>query len=412
MSERAVVVTGIGLLSPLGDELGAVHEALLGGQSGIGPIELFDSSLLTTQVGGEIRPFEPERYLGDRNLRPLDRTSRLLISAATRALEHSGWSPEARGGRELSLVVGTTYCSMHTIAEFDRRGLKLGPNYVSPFDFANSVINAAAGQAAIWHGFSGVNSTLGGGETSGLQAIAYAADLIRTGQTDVVLAGGVEELCFESALAYSRAGRLAGLGGVSIPFDRRRTGFVPAEGAGLLVLEAAEVAAARGATVLARIAGSGAAFAPDRSEDLAGALARAIDAAFADRGALRADLCCVGSGASGARDLDRFEAAGIARGLESGSGNGLDLPVAAIKSRLGEALGASGVFQVMSLIASLADGRLPGVIGLEATDDGFPLGGVSAAVQQISVRPGALALATSVSADGPVMALLVGAPDA
>lgn len=412
MSERAVVVTGIGLLSPLGDELGAVHEALLGGQSGIGPIELFDPSLLSTKVGGEIRPFDPERYLGERNLRPLDRTSRLLISAVTRALEHADWSPEARGGRELSLVVGTTYCSMHTIAEFDRRGLKLGPNYVSPFDFANSVINAAAGQAAIWHGLTGVNSTLGGGETSGLQAIAYAADLIRTGQSDVVLAGGVEELCFESALAYSRAGRLGGLGGVSVPFDRRRTGFVPAEGAGVLVLEAAEVAASRGAKVLARIAGSGAAFAPDRSEDLAGALARAIAAAFAESGTSRADLCCVGSGASGARDLDRFEAAGIARGLENGSHGEEVVPVAAIKSMLGEALGASGVFQVMSLIASLADGRLPGVAGLEATDDGFPLGGVSAATQAIALRPGALALATSISADGPVMALLVGAPDA
>src|SRR6185295_18403364 len=255
MSGREVVVTGLGLLSPLGDSADAFHEALLVGEVGVKPIELFDSSLLTTRNGGEIRPFEPERYLGERNLRPLDRTSRLLISAATRALEDSGWTEGARNGTELSLAVGTTYCSMHTIGEFDRRGLKLGPNYVSPFDFANSVINAAAGQAAIWHKLTGVNS---------------------------VLAGGVEELCFESSIAYSRAGRLCGgeVGtdddGRPVPFDRGRDGFAPGEGAGLLVLEAAEAAEARGAKIYARIAGSGSAFAPRRNGDLSAALARAI----------------------------------------------------------------------------------------------------------------------------------------
>lgn len=414
MPRREVVVTGLGLLSPLGDEPGAVHEALLAGEIGVRPIELFDPSLLTTKNGGEIRPFEPERYLGERNLRPLDRTSRLLISAAGRALEHAGWTEEARDGRDFSLAVGTTYCSMHTIGEFDRRGLKLGPNYVSPFDFANSVINAAAGQAAIWHKLTGVNSTLAGGETSGLQAIAYGADLIRTGQADVVLAGGVEELCFESSIAYSRAGRLCGgeVGtegnGRPVPFDRARDGFAPGEGAGLLVLEAAEVAAARGAKIFARIAGSGAAFAPERNDDLRAALARSIAAAWGGNGNGRGPLLCVASGASGARHLDAWEAAGIARGLEAVGAAGI--PITAIKANLGEALGASGVFQAMSLIATLGDGRLPGIAGLGFPDEGFPLAGVSAALQAVAVVPGALALATAISADGPVMALLLAAP--
>jgi 3-oxoacyl-[acyl-carrier-protein] synthase II len=412
--KREVVVTGLGLLSPLGDSAGALHEALLAGEIGVKPIELFDTSLLTTRNGGEIRPFEPERYLGERNLRPLDRTSRLLISAATRALGDAGWTEGARNGRELSLAVGTTYCSLHTIGEFDRRGLKLGPNYVSPFDFANSVINAAAGQAAIWHKLTGVNSTLAGGETSGLQAIAYGADLIRTGQADVVLAGGVEELCFESSIAYSRAGRLCGgeVGteshGRPVPFDRARDGFALGEGAGLLVLEAAEVAAARGAKIYARIAGSGAAFAPQRNRDFAATLARAIRAAWTANGAGGGALLCVASGASGARDLDAWEAEGLASGLEAAGAAGV--PVTAIKANLGEALGASGAFQAMSLIATLADGRLPGIAGLDSTDEGFPLAGVSAATQTVAVAPGALALATAISADGPTIALLFAAP--
>ncbi|MEP7012796.1 MAG: beta-ketoacyl synthase N-terminal-like domain-containing protein [Acidobacteriota bacterium] len=414
MPPREVVVTGLGLLSPLGDTPEALHEALLAGEVGIKPIELFDPSLLTTKLGGEIRPFEPQRYLGERNLRPLDRTSRLLISAATRALEDAGWTEEARNGRELSLAVGTTYCSMHTIGEFDRRGLKLGPNYVSPFDFANSVINAAAGQTAIWHKLAGVNSTLAGGEASGLQAIAYGADLIRTGQADMVLAGGVEELCFESSIAYSRAGRLAGgevgseTNGRPVPFDRARDGFAPGEGAGLLVLEAAEVAEARGAKIHARIAGSGAAFAPDRNGDFAAALSRAIRAAWTSSGAEGGAFLCVSSGASGARELDAWEAEGIARGLEAAGVSGL--PVTAIKANLGEALGASGAFQAMSLIATLADGRIPGIAGLESTDPGFPLTGVSAASRAFATAPGTLALATAICADGPVMALLLAAP--
>src|SRR6185295_2478049 len=96
---------------------------------------------------------------------------------------------------------------------FDRRGLQLGPAHASPLDFANSVINAAAGQAAIWHNLRGVNSTLSAGEASGLQAIAYAADLIRGGRAEALLAGGAEELCFESFLGYYRAGRLCGSAG-------------------------------------------------------------------------------------------------------------------------------------------------------------------------------------------------------
>ncbi len=410
MASRDVVVTGLGVISPLGDDPAAFVAALLEGRSALKPIELFDPAVLSTRFGGEIRPFSPELYLGDRNLRPLDRTSRLLISAVSRALEDSGWTEEGRGDRELSLAVGTTYCSVHTISEFDRRGLKLGPNYVSPFDFANSVINAAAGQAAIWHKLTGVNSTLAGGEASGLQAIAYAADLIRSGQTDVVLAAGVEELCFESALGYSRAGRLCGDPGRPIPFDARHDGFAPAEGAGVLVLEAAEIAAERGAKVLARVVSSGAAFSPARpgtaeATDRGNALARAIATALSEGGAER--LVCVASGASGAVELDRREASGIACGLEMAGSR--PVPVSAIKSTTGEALGASGPFQAISLIATLGDGRLPGIAGLESVDDTVGLD-LSSAARTIEIEPGALGLATAFAAEGTAIAVALAAP--
>src|SRR5205085_7794233 len=141
-------------------------------------------------------------------LRPLDRTSRLVASAAQLALNDSGWSEALRNQHEVGLVLGTMFCSVRTISEFDRRAVEAGPAYASPLDFSNTVINAAAGQTAILHDLRGVNTTVSTGVTSGLQAIAYAADLIRGGRARALLAGGADELCFESFYGFERAGLL------------------------------------------------------------------------------------------------------------------------------------------------------------------------------------------------------------
>ncbi|MDX1385687.1 MAG: beta-ketoacyl synthase N-terminal-like domain-containing protein, partial [Thermoanaerobaculia bacterium] len=146
---RRVVVTGCGLLSPLGDTPAAVHAALCGGRDGISEVDLFDTAGLGCTVAGQIRDFDARSYLGSKNLRPLDRTGRLAAAAVGLSLADAGWSEQARGDREIGLVLGTMYGGVHTIAEFDRRAVEAGPNYARPMDFANSVINAAAGQAAI-----------------------------------------------------------------------------------------------------------------------------------------------------------------------------------------------------------------------------------------------------------------------
>lgn len=364
------MITGAGVISSLADSPEELHEALCAGRSGVKPLELFQTDGLGPQRAGEVRPFEPRRYLGDRNLRPVDRTAQLLLAAAQRALESGGWTPELRKRREVGLVLGTNFCSVRTIAEFDRRGLQLGPSYVSPFDFANSVINAAAGQTAIWHDLRGVNSTISAGEASGLMAIASAADLIRTGRADALLAGGAEELCFESFLGYHRAGRLSQ--GDPMPFDNRRDGFVLAEGAALLMLETAESAAERGARVLGEVQGSGSAF--DALSD-GSAVARAVRLALEDAGVRSEEIGCLSASANGSVEADRQEADGIADAL---GGRAADLPVTAVKALLGEAIGASGALQAVSLLYTLADGRLPGIAGLQSTEEDFPLAGVSA----------------------------------
>jgi 3-oxoacyl-[acyl-carrier-protein] synthase II len=401
---RRVVVTGAGAISPVGDSPAGFHSALREGRSGLKPVELFPLDGIGPCQAGEIRPFEPREHLGDRNLRPVDRTSRLLLVAAGQALEEAGWMEERRMVSEVGLVVGTTFCSVRTIAEFDRRGQKLGPSYASPMDFANSVINAAAGQAAIWFNLRGVNSTLSGGEASGLQAIAYAADLIRTGRAKALLAGGVEELCFESYLGFLRAGRLAsGEGERPVPFDARRNGFALAEGAGLLMLEEAESAARRGAPILAEVLGHGEVFAL-REDEAAAAVARAVRLALADAGTSPDEIDCLFASANGSVAGDRCEAAGVAAALGARAS---ELPVAAIKGVLGEALGASGGFQALAFLGALEDGTLPGIPGLEATDDGFPLGGVSPQSRRIEVRR---ALVNAVGSDGHCCAVVLSAP--
>jgi 3-oxoacyl-[acyl-carrier-protein] synthase II len=403
-ARRRVVVTGAGVLSPLGDSPAALHAALAGGRSALKPVELFPTDGLGPVRAGEIRPFEPRDYLGDRNLRPIDRTSRLLVSAAQRALDESGWTAELRAEREIGLVLGTTFCSVKTISEFDRRNLQLGPSYASPLDFANSVINAAAGQAAIWHGLRGLNSTLSAGEASGLLAIGYGAQQIRNGRASALLAGGAEELCYESFLGHQRAGRLGASG--SIPFDARRDGFALAEGAGLLVLEEREAARGRGARVLAEVLGHGSAFDPDGTEAGAvQALARAVRIALEDAGVGPEGIDVLSAAANGSVTGDRAEAAAIA---EVFGRRAADLPVTAVKSMLGEALGASGGFQAVALLGTLSDGTLPGILGLERTEEGFPLAGASAATRQIAVLR---ALLTALSTDGHACAVVLGAPE-
>lgn len=400
---RRVAVTGTGALAPVADSPAGLHAALCAGTSALKSIELFALDGLEPRLGGEIRPFEPRDYLGDRNLRPVDRTARLLLVATQKALEASGWSDERRVSQEVGLILGTMFCSVRTIAEFDRRAVQLGPSYASPLDFANSVINAAAGQAAIWHNLRGINTTIAGGEASSLLALAYATDLIRHGHSRALLAGGVEELCFESFLGHDRAGRL---GHRPIPFDARRDGFALAEGAAALMLEDAEEAASRGARLLAIVRGYGQTFDPAAGSDEAAAAAtveRAVRLALEDAEVDPNDLDLLVLAANGSVRGDRAEAQGVARALGR---RAAEVPVAVPKAQLGEALGASGAFQALTALGAFAEGVVPGVSGLEAVEDGFPLGGVSVETRQLDRRP-RLALLHAAGTDGQCCAVVV-----
>jgi len=359
--QRQVVVTGIGVLSPLGDSPAALHRALCegarGGTSHMAPIEGFAVEGLPMGRAVELRGFDPARYLGDGNFRPLDRTGLLAACAARLALDDAGWGGDAVAGGELALLVGTVFGSLRTIAEFDRRGLQAGPLYVKPFDFANSVINAAAGQTAIWHHLRGPNSTVSAGTASGVQAIALGADLVAEGRVEVALAGGAEELCWESFLAFSRAGMVANGDGTPRPFDAARGGFALGEGAAFLVLESAERARRRGARTYARLAGWGLGCdATHLTKPDAPGQARALRQALRLAGLQPRDVGYCNAHGTATRIGDVVERDALAEVW----GGDLDrLRVSSTKALHGHLLGAAGALEAVATVLALHRRALP-----------------------------------------------------
>jgi 3-oxoacyl-[acyl-carrier-protein] synthase II len=275
-------------------------------------------------------------------------------------------------------------------------------------DFSNTVINAAAGQTAIWHNLRGVNSTIAAGSVSGLQAIIYATELIRTGRADAILAGGADELCFESFYGFNRAELLCGSnhspGDYPIPFDKRRNGFALGEGAALLMLEDAESAAERGASILAEIRGQGSGFDPSRGTDARKSIetiARAIRLALDDAHVKTDEIDCLSMSANGSVRADRneAEAAALVFGARAGK-----IPVTAIKSMLGETLGASGATQTVSLVEALHDGTLPGINQLDSVEEDFPLAKASPEIHKLDLSTG---LINSIGFDGGCCSMVV-----
>jgi 3-oxoacyl-[acyl-carrier-protein] synthase II len=389
-----------------------LQAALCEGRSGIRPVGLFDTKGLGCPLGGEVKDFDAQKYLGRRNLRPLDRTSRLVASAAQLALDDSGWTAEMRAAEEVGLILGTMFCSVRTISEFDRRALEAGPAYASPMDFANTVINAAAGQTAILHDLRGVNTTVSTGVTSGLQAVAYAVDVIRAGRARALLAGGADELCFESFYGFDRAGLLCRSDGHdghhAIPFDARRNGFTPGEGAALVMLEEESSALARGARVLAEVSGTGCGYDSSRGRNErkgVESIAHAMRFALYEAMLHTYEIEALSASANGSPGGDRREARAVA---EVFGDHARTMPATAIKAMLGETLGASGAMQVVAAIETMRDGRLPGIPQLEQVEADCTLALAGPPRQNVDADN---VLVNSVGFDGHSCSILLARPE-
>jgi 3-oxoacyl-[acyl-carrier-protein] synthase II len=369
MSAR-VVVTGAGVISAIGAGLEEFERNLYAGCSGIGPSPLLGE----TAIAAEIRNFTPQPWLGNKGIRVLDRSARLLCVAAHMALSETGLQQQesGEGDPNLGLVCGTMFGSVHSITSFDWSGVTDGPNYVNPMEFPNTVINSPAGQAAIKHKLRGVNSTISAGLVSGLYAIHYAAEFLRFGRATALLAGGVEELCEESFFSFDKVGVISTSGRLR-PFAADRDGTVLGEGSALWMLETAESAEARGAKPLLEIAGFGAAHDAHNIQAYrlrAEGATTAMDQALSAAGIGPDQIGCVVAGASGSRAGDEMET----RALRNVFGSRLaQIPLCAPRAAFGEAIGAAGALSALTAGLALTKRSLAPTAGFISAESDLRL---------------------------------------
>jgi 3-oxoacyl-[acyl-carrier-protein] synthase II len=385
-----IVITGVGIVSPIGIGTPEFYEAIYAGRSGLGNSAMFGNGT----VAAEVRDFQPQRWLGTKGIRVLDRSARLLSVAAHLALKSSNTVIVTEvGDPDVGLVCGTMFGSLHSITSFDLSGLTDGPNYVNPMEFPNTVINSAAGHTAIRFGLRGVTATICAGLASGLHAIAYAENSLRMGRARMLLAGGYDELCEESFVGFRKTGVSSPTNALR-PFAPDRNGTVPGEACALCTLETGSNARRRSVTATSSIAGFGAshdAYRIDRFQLGADGAILALRQALQNAQIKPEDVACIIASASGSRIADEMEA----RALRSVFGSHLErIPACAPKAALGECMGAAGALGVALASFALTRQVLPPTMGFVCTEFGLRLS------QQPQPLEGECALITAFSCDG------------
>lgn len=371
-----VVVTGIGVTSPLGP-LPAFWRGLCDGRSGIAPVEAADPG--TSRLEARVRDWRPRDEIPAALLRRMDRCSQMLVSATRAAVGDAALELAGAVAESTGVVVGTAFGNLSESEDFLRGLFAKGPARANPLTFPNLVLNAPTGYIAIDLGIRGPNLTVVRGEASGEAALALAYDTIVSGQAEVLIAGGGDELAPVLRQIYCDLDLLSPAegGGAewSSPFDRNRNGFVVGEGAAMLVLERAAHAEARGARVYAELAGYAAeslrasphdwplpeqaAVADETARQLAAIGFSSARGRGSDGGATLVISC-----ANSTDRLDRVEAARIAALLAGGAGNAL---VTSIKGAVGE-FGAAGALAAAAGVLAIATGDLPRLGALIASD--------------------------------------------
>ncbi len=386
-----VAITGVGVLTPLGDSPGAVFAALMEGRSAVGE-------------GGaklaEIRDFEATKYANIRGMRMYNRTTRLAICAAKLALSDAKIEAASLPGEDLGVLMASTYGNMDVLLEYDRSLVEKGVQRTNGALMPLAIPSAPGAMVALAFGARAFSMTLGGTGSSFLDAIALGARWITDGRARACVVVSASSPSPEIVLAASRAGILSATEAPRV-FDRRASGTAFGEAGVAFVLELAESASSRGAEVRGHVRGYGAAFAPEPSR-FGGALERAIRGALRDADMTPAEIALVSAGASGLPAFDRAEAMGIHAALGAGAGEAPRVPVTAMKGALGETLDAGPGLQSLVALGSLDERRAPRIVGLTDPD----VEGLHYLTQE-EVVAGDSALVTSVSWSGACSALIL-----
>ncbi len=370
---RRVVITGLGLVTALGDTVDRFWSGLCEGRSGVANLDLFDTTHFKVHFGGQIHGWDGDARFGVKEARRLDRFAQFAMAAAVSAVSDSGIDFSAYPAENCGVIIGSGIGGLNEFETQHETMLTKGPSRISPFTIPKLMVNAGSGQVSIRWGLRGINSAVATACASSNNAIGDAFKHIQLGHADIMVTGGSEAAITRMGLGGFAAMRALSTRNddptrASRPFDRDRDGFVLAEGAGILIIEAEEIARARGARIYAELLGYG------MSAD--GTHITAPDEH--GRGAQRAMELCLADARCPADSVDYINMHGTSTGLgdlaetkaiKSVFGpNARKMMVSSTKSQLGHLLGASGGVELIASALAIRDGVLPPTINLENPD--------------------------------------------
>jgi 3-oxoacyl-[acyl-carrier-protein] synthase II len=372
MTDR-VVVTGIGLVTPIGSDRKSTWASLLEGQSGIDYISLFDAEGFTSRIAAEVDGFDAAALLGRKEAKRLDRFAQFACVAALEALDDAGIDMATEDADRVGVLIGSGVGGIIAITEQHNILNQKGPKRVSPFLIPMMLGDMASGQVSMMTGAKGPNFSTVSACATGADSIGEALEMIRRGRADVVIAGGTEAaICeigvagFNSCMALST--RNDDPQAASRPFDSGRDGFVLGEGAGVVILESVEHAEKRGATVLAELAGYGASsdshHVTQPHPEGEGA-ARAMKWALGDAGLQPEDVVYINAHGTSTPMNDKFETIAMKRMFGDHAYN---LAISSTKSMTGHLLGAAGGIEAAFSVLAVNEGAIPPTINLEDPD--------------------------------------------
>ena len=372
--KRRVVITGIGVVSPVGIGVEEFWNNLLAGKSGIGPITQFDASEFPVKIAGEVKNFDAVKYVGDKKtVRHMDRNAQFAVAAARMAAEDAKLDMAAEDASRAGTIIGTGIGGIAMMEETVRKIESRGPGKVSPFAVPMMIANMASAHVSIHFGLEGPVLTDVTACASGTNAIGQAARMIQYGDADVMFAGGTEAAVCPSPMAGFAAMKALSSRDcppeeASCPFDARRDGFVLGEGSGVLVLEELEHAKARGAHIYAEVAGYGTngdayhitAPRPDGTTQL-----RCMRNALADAGIAPEDVDYINAHGTSTHLNDMCETTAVKELLGS---HAYEIPMNSIKSMTGHLLGAAGAVEAVDCVLSMEKGMIHPTINLKERD--------------------------------------------
>ena len=369
---RRVVVTGLGAITPIGNNVEAFWNGLKEKKVGIGPITYFDTADYKAKLAGEVKDFDPKQYMDPKAAKRMEKFCQFAVCAAKEAIEDAGLNMEQEDPFRVGVSVGSGIGSLQSVEREYSKMLQKGPNRVNPLLVPLMISNMAAGNVSIQFGMRVKCINVVTACATGTHSIGEAFRTIQYGDADVMIAGGTEASITPIGVAGFAA--LTALSTsedpmrASIPFDKDRNGFVMGEGAGIVVLESLEHAQARGAKIYAELAGYGATgdayHITSPAEDGSGA-AKAMEMAIADAGLKPEDVDYINAHGTSTHHNDLFETKAIKLALGDHAGN---VKINSTKSMIGHLLGAAGGVEFITCVKSIEEGFVHATAGLQEED--------------------------------------------